>query len=232
VGERTEEQLLRLGLRTVADLAATAEPTLRRALGEGLGRSLAALAWGRDPRPVVAAAAPSERSTGAQETFARDVDDPVVVRRELLRLSARTAARLRSTHSLGRTVVLTVRFSDFTTITRSRTLREATDVTQDIYATATALWEALGLQRARIRLVGVRVEGLVDAAHEPRQLRLDEREAGWPEADRAVDRAAARFGAGAVRPAVLVDGRQLRNRVPTRLSTGSAGTYPDVHTRP
>lgn len=206
VGERTEEQLLRLGLRTVADVAHTPEPTLRRALGEATGRSLAALAWGRDPRPVVAAGQgpDHERSTGAEETFARDVDDPVVVLRELLRLCARTTARMRASGHAGRTVVLKVRFADFTTTTRSRTLREATDVTQDVYATACSLWWSLGLERARIRLVGVRVEGLVDAAHEPRQLLLGEPEAGWREADRAVDRAARRFGAGAVRPAALV----------------------------
>ncbi len=219
VGERTAEQLVRLGLHTVADIAHTPEPTLRRALGEAVGRSLAALAWGRDPRPVVAAAAGDRAvGTGAEETFSRDVDDPAVVLRELLRLSARTTARLRATGSAGRTVVLKVRFSDFTTITRSRTLREATDVSQEVYATAVSLWEGLGLQRARIRLVGVRVEGLVDAGREPRQLLLDEPEAGWREADRAVDRAAARFGAGAVRPAALVaagggGGRRARHRV-------------------
>jgi DNA polymerase-4 len=210
VGERTEEQLVRLGLRTVADVAHAPEATLRRALGEATGRSLAALAWGRDPRRVVAAAGGEgehERSTGAEETFSRDVDDPEVVLRELLRLSARTTARLRSAGRAGRTVVLKVRFSDFTTITRSRTLREATDVSREVYATACSLWESLGLERARIRLVGVRVEGLVDAAREPRQLLLGEPDAGWREADRAVDRAVARFGSGAVRPAVLVGAR-------------------------
>ncbi|SDQ53948.1 DNA polymerase IV [Quadrisphaera sp. DSM 44207] len=205
VGEHTEEQLLRLGLRTVGDVAHTPVPTLRRALGDATGTSLHALAWGRDPRPVVPAA--PERSTGAEETFARDVSDPDVVLRELLRLSERTAARLRSGGHVGRTVVLKVRFSDFTTITRSRTLREPTDVGREVYGTAAALWRSLGLQRARIRLVGVRVEGLADAVSTPRQLVLGERPEGWREAERAVDRASARFGAGAVRPAVLLASR-------------------------
>ena len=97
-------------------------PTLRRALGEATGTHLHALAWGRDPRRVVPEAA--ERSTGAEETFGRDVDDPAVVLRELLRLSERTAARLRHAGTAGRTVVIKVRFADFTTITRSRTLPE------------------------------------------------------------------------------------------------------------
>jgi DNA polymerase-4 len=201
VGERTEEALLRLGLRTVADLAHTPVDTLRRALGEP-GVHLHDLAWGRDPRSVVPQQV--EKSVGAEETFDRDVDDPRVVLRELLRLSERVAARMRATGAVGRTVVIKVRFADFTTITRSRTLRQPTDVARDVYATARSSYAALGLDRARLRLIGVRVEGLTDAATSHHQLTLDERPQGWREAEQAVDRAAARFGAGAVRPAVLV----------------------------
>lgn len=202
VGERTEEALGRLGLRTVADLAHTPESTLRRALGEATGAHLHELAWGRDPRAVVPVA--REKSIGADNTFSRDVDDPEVVLRELLRLSERTAARLRSARLAGRTVVLRVRFADFTTISRSRTLREPTDVAQVVYGIARELYARLGLERARLRLVGVRVEGLVDPDTEHRQLALDERPQGWREAEQAVDRASARFGSGAVRPASLV----------------------------
>ena len=99
-----------------------------------------------------------------------------------------------------------MRFADFTTITRSRTLRDPTDVSREVYAAARALFDDLGLQRARLRLVGVRMEGLVDSARAPIQGLLDAPEHGWREADRAVDRASARFGAGAVRPASLVEG--------------------------
>ena len=202
VGERTEEQLTRLGLRTVADLARTPAATLERALGTAAGRHLAALAWGRDPRSVV----PHEpdRSVGAEETFGTDVDDPAVVRRELLRLSERVGGRLRAQGYRGRTVSIKIRFADFTTITRSRTLRDPTDVTRDIYATAVDLYDALGLDRARLRLVGVRVEGLADAEVAAEQLQLGAPEHGWRDADAAVDRAARRFGRGAVRPAALV----------------------------
>jgi DNA polymerase-4 len=201
VGERTEEALQRLGLRTVADLAHTPVDTLRRALGES-GGHLHDLAWGRDSRSVVPQQ--TEKSIGAEETFARDVDDPQVVQRELLRLAERVAARMRATGMAGRTVVIKVRFADFTTITRSRTLRQPTDVAREVYGTARASYAALGLDRARIRLVGVRVEGLTDATESHHQLTLDERAQGWREAEQAVDRASARFGAGAVRPAVLV----------------------------
>jgi DNA polymerase IV len=203
VGEKTADVLARLGLHTVGDLACTPVTTLQRALGPAAGAHLAALAWGRDARPVV----PSEpdKSVGAEETFPSDVDDPAVIARELLRLSERTAARMRAHGQVGRTVSIKVRFADFTTITRSRTLREHTDVGRTVYETALSLYEALGLERARLRLVGVRVEGIADAASAPRQLLLGERDSGWREAEQAVDRASRRFGAGAVRPAALVD---------------------------
>jgi DNA polymerase-4 len=202
VGESTEERLLRLGLHTVADLAHVPEHTLVRAFGPALGAHLFALAWGRDTRRVEPEE--PERSIGHQETFGHDVDDPVVLRRELLRLSTKVGTRVRAAGLLARTVTLTVRFADFSTITRSRTLADPTDVTQEIYATAGGLLDGLRLQRARLRLVGVRAERLVDPRRTPRQLTFDDRPFGWSDADRATDRAARRFGKHAVRPAALV----------------------------
>ena len=202
VGEKTEEILLRLGLKTVGDIARTPESTLKRALGVAAGTHLAALAWGRDERSVIAHE--PEKSVGAEETFAVDIDDPEMIHRELLRLSEKVAARLRAGRHSGRTISIKVRFHDFSTITRSKTLRDATDVGQEIYTTARQLFDALGLQRARLRLVGVRVEGLVDAQIQPQQLLLDAPERGWRDAEQAVDRAASRFGSGTVRPATLV----------------------------
>ena len=204
VGERTEERLRRLGLTTVGEIAHTPESTLQRALGHALGSHLAALSWGRDPRTVDPHA--PDRSLGAEETFERDVDDPTVIRRELLRLAERVGSRLRAHGHVGRTVALKVRFADFTTITRSRTLPEPTDVARDIYRTATELYDALGLQRARIRLVGVRIEGLLDSDEAHHQLQLGAPELGWREVEQAMDKAAARFGSGAVTPARLLDG--------------------------
>ena len=92
---------------------------------------------------------------------------------------------MRTAGVAGRTVTLKVRFADFTTITRSRTLPDATDGTGEIHATAAALYDALGLQRARIRLVGVRVEGLMPRQRVQRQLVLGARDRGWEEVDRA-----------------------------------------------
>jgi DNA polymerase-4 len=196
------EVLRKLGLHTVGDIANTPVGTLQRALGPAVGAHLSALSWGRDERSVV----PHEpdKSIGAEETFAVDVDDPTVIARELLRLSERTAARLRAGGQVGRTISIKIRFSDFTTITRSKTLPEATDVGRTVYETALALYEALRLERARLRLVGVRVEGIADEAVQTRQLQLGEKDSGWREAEQAVDKASRRFGAGAVRPAALV----------------------------
>ncbi len=203
VGPRTGQTLARLGLHTVAELAHTPLRTLVRALGEAQGRQLHELAWGRDPRPVVSEA--PHKSIGADETFARDVDDPAVVQREILRLAERVAARLRAAELVGRTVVLRVRFADFTTITRSRTLGSATDVGREVHAAAAELYDDLLLDRARVRLVGVRVSGLVAAASAPQQLELGAPDVGWRDAEQAVDRVSARFGPGAVRPATLVE---------------------------
>lgn len=205
VGERTEAVLTRLGLHTVGDIAHTPVATLCRALGDAAGRRLHALAWGHDDRPVVASE--PERSMGAEETFPADVDDPEVVRRALLRLSSRTGARLRAAGLAGRTVSIKVRFSDFTTLTRAKTLREATDVGREIYATACALHAGLGLERARLRLVGVRVEHLVEGDR-PRQLALGERAEGWAEVERATDAVHDRFGGRALAPASLLGRRR------------------------
>lgn len=201
VGDKTEEALARLGLKTVADIAHTPRATLVRGLGEATGNHLHELSWGRDPRSVEPIR--RERSIGNERTFDHDVDDPDIVHRTLLGLSDKTASRLRAAGLVGRTVSIKVRFADFTTITRSRSLRDATDVSRDIAALARELYDALGLQRARVRLVGVRVEQLSEAASTPVQVALDEPEHGWREADRAIDRASARFGAGSVRPASL-----------------------------
>ncbi|MFQ6170595.1 DNA polymerase IV [Oryzobacter sp. R7] len=203
VGDRTEEALLRLGLHTVADIAHTPLDTLVRGLGEATGRHLHELSWGRDPRSVEREV--REKSVGSDQTFEADIDDAAEIHRRLLGLSERTAARMRAAGLTGKTVTLKVRFSDFTTITRAKTLREPTDSGRAIHAAAVALYDALGLQRARIRLVGVRMTGLVDVAETPIQGVIGEPEHGWRDADRAVDRARSRFGSGAVRPASLVE---------------------------
>ncbi len=222
VGEKTGQTLARLGLRTVGDIAGTPVAALERDIGKAAAAHLHALAWGRDDRGVESAV--REKSVGAEETFDVDVTDPDVIRRELLRLSRRTATALRSSGYATRTVVVKLRKADFTTITRSKTLPEATNETQRIYATACALYAASGLsERTRLRLVGVRAAGLVAAATASTQLALGEHGAPWRDAETALDRISGRFGPDAIRPATLVHpGRATGDNEPPRPARGPA----------
>lgn len=199
VGASTEEVLARRGLRTIADVAATDLPALVSALGEASGRRLHALANGVDPRPVDTRQI--EKSAGHEITFADDIADPELVRRELLRLCDKVAVRMRRQGVRCRNVAVKVRFGDFSTLTRSRTLVEATDVARVLYEASSALLETANPLRRPVRLIGVRGEQLVEGDDVAFSLWSDSDE--WREAELAVDGVAARFGPGAVRPASL-----------------------------
>ena len=200
VGPKTAEVLERLGLRTIEDIAKLPRTTLIRALGEANGASLYELAWGRDYRDVT----PEEpdRSISAAETFAQDLDNPEEILTEFLRLTERATARLRDRDLFAKTISIKVRFADFSTINRSKTLPLPIDSTHDVYEVVKGLYQALRIERARLRLVGVSLENLSEGA--PHQMMLGEREVGWRQAEGAVDQARARFGKGSVRPARLI----------------------------
>ncbi|MGI5216007.1 DNA polymerase IV [Plantactinospora sp. CA-290183] len=207
VGERAAETLRRLGLATVGDIAEAPIGMLRSSLGEAAAAHLHELAWGRDPRQVSPEQA--EKSIGAEVTFDTDLAEPETIRRALLALAEKVGIRMRRAGQVGRTISIKVRFADFRTINRSRTVGGSTDVAREIFDTAWALFTGLG-PGDRIRLVGVRVEGLSDAGQTPRQLALGAPEHGWREAEAAADAAAARFGRSMVRPASLLGGDDLR----------------------
>lgn len=200
VGPKTAESLERLGLRTVAEVANTPRATLIRALGQANGSSLYELAWGRDYRDVVSDE--PDKSISAAETFARDIDDQEIILREFLRLSEKATHRLRERKLFAKTISIKVRYADFTTINRSKTLPLAIDGTHETYEVVKKLFLALHLDRARLRLVGVALENLESQA--PEQLVLGSRDKGWREAEAAIDRAQARFGPSSVRPARLM----------------------------
>ncbi len=203
VGPKTGEALTKLGLQTIGDIAHTPRGTLIRALGQGQGESLYELAWARDLRAVEESAI--EKSIGADETFARDIDDNEELLAELLRVTERVARRLRDQQFVARTIAIKIRFSDFTTITRSKSIDLPTASTQEIYEQVRRLFTALGLVRARVRLVGVRLENLESDAGLVEQLTLGSREKGWRQVDQALDRARRRFGGGALKPARLIE---------------------------
>jgi DNA polymerase-4 len=202
VGPATEQALSRLGLRTVADVADTPVDVLRRALGVAAGTRLHELAAGRDDRTVEPDV--RERSVGAEETFPADAGEHRVILRQLLRLSDRVGHRLRRGGREAATISIKVRYGDFTTVTRVRTLPEPTAVTQTIYHAARDLYAALPERGRAVRLLGVRAEGLVDADGAARQLMIGESPPGWAELDRAADAAGRRFGRGVLRPASLL----------------------------
>ena len=210
VGPKTAETLERLGLRTVADIANLPRATLIRALGQASGASLYELAWGRDYRDVT----PNEpdKSISAAETFAQDIDNPEEILQEFLRLTEKAAARLRENNYYAKTISIKVRFADFSTISRSKTLPLPIDSTHEIYEIAKALHLALNLDRARLRLVGISLDNLSEAA--PEQLLLGAREKGWREADTAIDQAKLRFGGGSVRPGRLIKKSSADPKVP------------------
>ncbi len=214
VGKRTAESLQRLGCRTVGEVAATPLRALRRAVGVAVAEHLHALAHGRDERRVVPDAA--EKSVGAEETFEVDVSERALLNRELLRLCERTTAGLRRRRLRGRTVALKLRFPDFTTLIRTRTLPEPTDGGRAVYTVARALLDAHLPAGIRVRLIGVRVEQLVRTAA-AEQLSLDDRRPGWSEAERAADAARTRFGNLAVRPATLLHGHWEAPRSPRQV---------------
>ena len=201
VGPKTNEALERLGLHTVGDIAQTPEQTLIRARGQAAGQSLYELAWGRDDRDVI----PEEpdKSISAAETFDRDIDDPEIIAKEILRMCERASSRMRERSLFAKTITLKIRFADFTTINRSKTLPLPIDTTHEIYEIAKGLYEALSIGRARIRLVGVSLENLHTDSHE--QLILGARESSWRELQGGIDAAKARFGSDSVRPGRLID---------------------------
>jgi len=202
VGEKTGEQLARLGLVNVSDIANTPVKTLARVIGQAAAEHLYELAWGRDPREVTPNQA--EKSIGAERTFEADIDDPEEILAQILDLSNKVAKRLRAANYFSRTITIKVRFADFTSVTRSKSLPSSTDLATEIYATSKSLFEAMHLQRARIRLVGVRATGLVPTSESSVQLEFSNRDSGWREAEAAMDQVSLKFGNSAVKPARLI----------------------------
>jgi DNA polymerase-4 len=205
VGRVTEEQLRKLGVATIGDLAATPEPALASAIGLSHARDLAALARGDDPREVV----PDEaaKSIGAEDTFGEDLHGAEALERELLAQSVRVARRLRGAGVAGRVVTLKVKYADFTLVTRRTTLARPTDDGRALFEAARGLLPRVDLAQP-VRLTGISVSGF--AGEEERgQLDLfgaaapaEAAEDGKRRAlNAALDRLADRFGDGAVIPA-------------------------------
>ncbi|MFI9079856.1 DNA polymerase IV [Streptomyces sioyaensis] len=163
VGPATGETLRRAGIHTVAETAEAGEAELVRLLGRAHGAGLYAMALGRDDRPVVAER--DAKSISVEDTFEVDLTDRARVRSEVLRLADRCVQRLRAAGRSGRTVVIKVRNYDFSTLTRSDTLRGPTDDPAVIREAAVRLLETVDTTGG-VRLLGVGVSGLADFTQE------------------------------------------------------------------
>ena len=217
VGGKTQEVLERRGIRTVGDLATTPLESLVHAIGPAGGQRLHDLSWGRDPR---VGGHRGRREVDRARGHLRHRPDRARRRRaELLRLAEKVAVRMRRAEVQGRTLALKVRYTDFTTLTRSRTLAEPTDVARRIHREAVELYDVLHRPGNRIRLIGVRGENLVPTAASNA---LWDDDAPWRETETTVDAVTARFGAGVLRPASLVRGTP-EQRPPTPGRTSGDG---------
>jgi DNA polymerase-4 len=200
VGRVTAEKLHQRGITTVGQVALLAERDLVAMLGRASGRHLHALANNYDPRPVEVRR--RRRSIGAQRALGRRRRSPEELASALLALVDRVSRRLRAAHRVCRTVVLRMRFEDFTRATRSYTLREATDQTQTILQAATGLLRASRpiIERCGLTLIGIALTNLSDAGAVQLVLPFDRAR----DLDAVVDLVRDRFGSGAITRGVLV----------------------------
>ena len=211
VGPVTSEKLRGRGITTVGEVAALDEETLVAMLGRASGRHLHALAHNRDPRPVETRR--RRRSVGAQRALGRSRTSPAAVDATLVALVDRVTSRLRAAGRVGRTVVLRLRFDDFSRVTRSHTLPDATSHTEPVLVAARELLaEARPLiERRGLTLVGVTVANLANGG--AGQLVLTDDPDAGDGLDSAVDEVRDRFGSTAVTRAVLL-GRDQGQHVP------------------
>ncbi|MEU3960839.1 hypothetical protein AB0F42_13585 [Streptomyces buecherae] len=199
VGPVTARTLDAYGLGEVGQIAAAPPGTLQRILGATAGRAVYERAHGIDRAPVT----PNSlaRSIGAEHRFSGDELDPVRRRRALLALADELGSRLRADGQVARALTLTVRYADRSVTTRGRTLPEPTAHTPALTSLAYALHESLALERARVRAVALRAEDLTAVERASRQLTFDPSDDKARRIEAVTDRARARFGARAARPA-------------------------------
>jgi DNA polymerase IV len=202
VGTVTGNKLRERGITTVGQVARLGEATLVSMLGRASGRHLHALAHNRDPRPVQVGR--RRRSIGSQRALGRAPRSADEIDAILIGLIDRVTRRMRAGRRVGRTVVLRLRFHDFTRATRSYTLLEATDETQTFLATARGLPAAAMpmIERRGLTLVGVSISNLEDATAVQLALPFD-RHSGMA-LDTALDEIRDRFGLSAITRAVLL----------------------------
>ncbi|MER6617416.1 DNA polymerase Y family protein [Streptomyces xantholiticus] len=201
VGPVTARTLCAYGLDSVGRLAGAPLAVVQRILGARAGREVWERARGIDRTAVVPNAL--SRSMAAERTFGIDELEQAEHRRALLSLAGELGARMRGERQVCGSLTLTVRYADRSTTTRTRTLREPTAHSAALAGTAYALHAALGLQRARVRGLTLRAEGLTAAERAAWQLTFDPADDRARRIEEVADRARAKFGPHAVLPGSL-----------------------------
>jgi DNA polymerase-4 len=211
VGPATASKLHYRGITIVGEVAALAEAELVEMLGRASGRHLHALAHNRDPRPVHAGR--RRHSIGSQRALGRSPKSSDEIDATILGLVDRVTRRMRAARRVGRTVVLRLRFDDFTRVSRSHTLPWATAHTQPILSAVRGLLASAMpmIERQGLTLVGVAVGNLEDDSSVQLALPFDHHSSGA--LDAALDAVRNRFGSSAVTRAVLL-GRDQGLMVP------------------
>ncbi|MEV4995755.1 hypothetical protein ACFVTT_33755 [Streptomyces niveus] len=201
IGAATARTLRSYGLGTVGRAAAVPLSTLQRVAGVRMGREVYERAHGIDRTRVVPNA--SARSLAAERAFPYDELDQSRHRAALLSITEELGSRMRVDEQVCRSLTLTVRYADRSTTTRTRTLREPTAHSVALVAAAYRIHDSLGLQRARVRGLSLRAEGLAPAERATRQLTFDPVDDRARRIEAVADRARARFGPRAVVPGTL-----------------------------
>lgn len=206
VGPVNTAKLQEVGIYTVGQVAGLGEAGLVSILGQGFGRHLHALAHNRDPRSVTVGR--RRRSIGSQHALGRSRHRPDDIDAVVVGLVDRVSRRMRDAERTGRTVMLRLRFDDYTRVSRSHTLIRPTASSERILATVRGLVaDAMPLIRERgLTLVGIAVGNLDD--HESAQLELPFEESGGAALDKAMDGIRDRFGSASLTRAVLMNRRQ------------------------
>ncbi|MGW7134486.1 DNA polymerase Y family protein [Streptomyces bobili] len=223
VGARAAATLSDYGLHTVGDVADVPQLTLQRLLGARPGRTLHERAHGHDT--AVVDPMPTPASMSSEHRFDRDELDAAQHRRALLALADDLGARLRTSGQIATGVTLTVRYADANFTRRSRTLPEFTQHTVLLARTAYTVYDSLGLQRARVRGIALRADGLRPDDQAIRQLTLDAADDKPLAIEAVADRALARYGHQVLYPAALA----VTSRPPTPRQQDSKGRTDWLH---
>ncbi|MET9379037.1 hypothetical protein ABZX98_33705 [Streptomyces sp. NPDC002992] len=201
VGRATARTLCAYGLDSIGRVADAPLAVLQRLVGAKTGRELAERARGIDRTAVVPNAL--ARSMAAERSFAQDELDHSAHRRALLALAGELGARMRTEKQVCRSLTVTVRYADRSTTTRTRTLPEPTAHSAALTALAYAIHDSFGLQRARVRGIALRAEGLAPAEGAAHQLAFDPTDEKARRLEAVADRAREKFGPGAIVPGSL-----------------------------